>query len=68
MKKEERLPQAHSDLSKPGLKLRVVRICNCCGIPHFIVPKNAVYMSDLYWYDCECGTTFTATKDMFSNA
>jgi len=47
-----------------GLKLKKPKKCNCCGLEYIVIPKDSPFMSDMYWYDCQCKSTHVVTEDM----
>lgn len=55
------LPQGPT---KNGIKLATPKQCGCCDRTHHFMPPETPFQSELYWWDCKCGSTLCAMEDM----
>ena len=48
-----------------GKMLKRTKVCNTCDRDHLLVPFKAPVQSDMYWWNCKCGSTLVAnTEDL----
>jgi len=64
LKEAKMLPRG---VAKTGHKLEKIKMCNCCGSMHKFIPFKAPFKSDLFWWDCNCGSTMVAYEDMIKS-
>lgn len=46
-----------------GLALKEDKVCNCCGEIHVFVPADAPFVTDMFWWDCQCQSTLVVTQE-----